>query len=104
MHSRTFFALFTLLAMCLLNFWLDYITTPRYFVLIHIVRRVFTYLVGRWQTSSAVEGYHFTFGGIEGHLVCARPFRQRVNVGLEELSVRGVVDNTRQQKYYRHRN
>ena len=52
--------------------------------LIHIVQRVFTYLIGRWQTSSVVEGYHFTIGGIEGRLVCARPFMERVNIGLKE--------------------
>ena len=32
MHLRTFLTLFTLLAMCLLNFRLHYITTPRYLI------------------------------------------------------------------------
>ena len=62
--------------------------------LIHIVQRVclFTYLVGRRKTSSVVEGYQFTFGSIEGHLVCARPFMERVNIGLKEMSVHIIVD------------
>ena len=77
--------------MCLLNFRLDYYYA-KILDLIYIVQRVFTYPVGRWQTFSAVEGCHYIFGGIEGHLICARPFMERVNIGLKEKSVRTIVD------------
>ena len=61
---------------------------------IHIVQRLLTSLVGRCQTFSVVDGYQFTLSGIEEHLGCARarPFMERVSIGLKEKSVRIIVD------------
>ena len=46
-----------------------------------------TYLVGRLQTFSAVEGYHFTFGGIEILLVLAHSWRKAISAWKRSVRI-----------------
>ena len=83
-HTQEFFCIVDL-AICVTDkheIWLHYYAKLLDFI--QRVQKVVTNLVRSWQASSVVEGYHFTFGSIEVHLICARPFIQVVNIGVKE--------------------